>query len=65
MEIILDIIERLCTESSDDSAAHGDIINEAEIQGIESKKVEETIDVHNRNGKIYETPTGKYRISEY
>jgi hypothetical protein len=64
MEIILDVIERLCTESFDDSAVYGDIINEAEIQGVESKKVEETIDRLNRNGKIYETSPGKYRISD-
>ena len=63
MRVILDIIQRLCTESTDDSAARGDIINEAEIQGIESRKIEEVLDRLNRNGQIYEPSHGKYRIA--
>jgi len=63
MRVILDIIKRLCTESIDNSATRGDIINEAEIQGIEPKKVEETLDRLNRNGQIYEPERKKYRIS--
>jgi replicative DNA helicase Mcm len=63
MRVILDIIQRLCTESTDDSASRGDIINEAEIQGIESRKVEEVLDRLNRNGQIYEPSHGKYRLA--
>jgi replicative DNA helicase Mcm len=63
MRVILDVIQRLCTESTDDSAARGDIINEAEIQGIESRKVEEVLDRLNRNGQIYEPSHGKYRLA--
>jgi replicative DNA helicase Mcm len=63
MRVILDIIQRLCTESTDDSAARGDIINEAEIQGIESRKIEEVLDRLNRNGQIYEPSHGKYRLA--
>jgi len=63
MRVILDIIQRLCTESTDDSAARGDIISEAEIQGIESRKIEEVLDRLNRNGQIYEPSHGKYRIA--
>jgi len=63
MRIILDIIQRLCTESTDDTAARGDIISEAEIQGIESRKVEEVLDRLNRNGQIYEPSHGKYRLA--
>ena len=63
MRVILDVIQRLCTESTDDSAARSDIINEAEIQGIESRKVEEVLDRLNRNGQIYEPSHGKYRLA--
>jgi replicative DNA helicase Mcm len=63
MRVILDVIQRLCTESTDDSAVRGDIINEAEIQGIESRKVEEVLDRLNRNGQIYEPSHGKYRLA--
>jgi replicative DNA helicase Mcm len=63
MRVILDVITRLCTESPDDSASRGDIINEAEIQGIESRKVEEVLDRLNRNGQIYEPSHGKYRLA--
>jgi len=63
MRVILDIIQRLCTESTDDTAARGDIISEAEIQGIESRKVEEVLDRLNRNGQIYEPSHGKYRLA--
>jgi len=63
MRVILDIIQRLCAESTEDSAARSDIINEAEIQGIESRKVEEVLDRLNRNGQIYEPSHGKYRLA--
>jgi len=63
MRVILDIIQKLCSESTDDMAARGDIISEAEIQGIESRKVEEVLDRLNRNGQIYEPSHGKYRLA--
>ena len=64
MRVILDIIQRLCTESTDDSARQqSDIISEAEIQGIESRKVEEALDRLSRDGQIYKTPHGKYGIA--
>jgi replicative DNA helicase Mcm len=63
MRIILDIIQRLCAESPDESAARGDIVGEAEIQGVESRKVEEVLDRLNRNGQIYEPAHGKYRLA--
>ena len=63
MRVILDIIQRLCQESTEDSASRSDIINEAEIQGIESRKVEEVLDRLNRNGQIYEPSHGKYRLA--
>lgn len=63
MRLLLDIIQRLCDESEDNSANRADIISEAEIQGIESRKVEEALDRLSRDGQIYKTPKGKYGIT--
>jgi replicative DNA helicase Mcm len=65
MRSIIDIVKKICTESEDGNAARGDIISEAEISGIESRKVEEVIDRLKRNGQIYEPIHGKYRVTEY
>jgi replicative DNA helicase Mcm len=64
MRVIIDVIKRLCDESSDGNAARSDIVSEAEIQGIESSKVESALDRLNRNGQIYEPIHGKYRLAE-
>ena len=63
MRLLLDIIQRLCDESPDSSANRSDIISEAEIQGIESRRVEEALDRLSRDGQIYKTPQGKYGIT--
>jgi replicative DNA helicase Mcm len=65
MRSIIDLIKRLCSDSSDGNASRGDIINEAEIAGIDSRKVEEALDRLKRNGQIYEPMHGKYRVTEY
>ncbi|MEA2055240.1 MAG: minichromosome maintenance protein MCM [Candidatus Thermoplasmatota archaeon] len=65
MRDIMDIIQRLCSEAKDENAARSDIIQEAEIKGIESSKVEQALDRLRRNGQIYEPVHGKYRITEY
>jgi len=65
MRSIIDLIKRLCNESSDGNAARSDIISEAEISGMESRKVEEALDRLKRNGQIYEPMHGKYRVTEY
>ncbi len=65
MRSIIDLIKRLCDESPDGNASRGDIISEAEIDGMESRKVEEALDRLKRNGQIYEPTHGKYRITEY
>jgi replicative DNA helicase Mcm len=65
MRSLIDIVKRLSTESKDDNAARGDIIREAEIEGLEASKVEEALDRLKRNGQIYEPVHGKYRITEY
>jgi replicative DNA helicase Mcm len=65
MRSLIDIIKRLSTESTDGNAARGDIISEAEIEGMESSKVEEALDRLKRNGQIYEPMHGKYRVTEY
>ena len=65
MRTIMDIIQRLCNESKDGNAARGDIIQEAEIQGMESSKVEDALDRLKRNGQIYEPIHGKYKITGY
>jgi replicative DNA helicase Mcm len=65
MRTIMDIIQRLSSESKDGNALRGDIIRESEIEGLESSKVEEALDRLKRNGQIYEPVHGKYKITEY
>ena len=65
MRSIIDLIKRLCNESADGNASRSDIISEAEIEGLESRKVEEALDRLKRNGQIYEPTHGKYRVTEY
>ncbi|UCD14375.1 MAG: minichromosome maintenance protein MCM [Thermoplasmatales archaeon] len=64
MRSIIDLIKRLCNESPDGNASRSDIISEAEIEGMESRRVEEALDRLKRNGQIYEPTHGKYRIAE-
>jgi len=63
MRIILDLINQICEESKDGNAARSDIISEAEINGIESVKVEQILERLKRNGQIYEPIHGKYRLT--
>jgi replicative DNA helicase Mcm len=65
MRSIIDLIKRLCNESADGNASRSDIISEAEIEGLESRKVEEALDRLKRNGQIYEPTHGKYKVTEY
>ena len=65
MRTLIDIVQRLGNEAKDGNAARGDIIREAEIEGMESKKVEDALDRLKRNGQIYEPVHGKYKITEY
>ena len=65
MRTIIDIVQRVGNESKDGNAARGDILQEAEIEGLESSKVEEALDRLKRNGQIYEPVHGKYKITEY
>ena len=65
MRNIMDIVQRLSTESKDGNAARTDIVREGEIVGLESSKVEEALDRLKRNGQIYEPVHGKYKITEY
>ena len=63
MRSIIDIIQKLCDSSEDGNANRNDIIREAEIDGVESSKVEDAVDRLRRNGQIYEPSHGKYRLS--
>jgi len=63
MRSIIDIIQKLCDASEDGNADRNDIIREAEIEGVESGKVEDAVDRLRRNGQIYEPSHGKYRLS--
>jgi replicative DNA helicase Mcm len=65
MRTLMDVIQRLCNEAKDGNASRGDIVREAEIEGLESSKVEEALDRLKRNGQIYEPVHGKYKITEY
>jgi len=63
MRTIMDVIKRLCNETKDGNAARGDIVQESEIAGLESSKVEQALDRLKRNGQIYEPVHGKYKIA--
>ncbi len=65
MRNLIDIIRRLSNESKEGAAARSDIIREAEIDGMESGKVEEALDRLKRNGQIYEPSHWKYKVTEY
>jgi len=65
MRTLIDVIQRLSAETKEGNAARGDIIREAEIEGLESSKVEQALDRLKRNGQIYEPVHGKYKITEY
>jgi len=65
MRTLMDVIQRLCDEAKDGNASRGDIVREAEIEGLESSKVEEALDRLKRNGQIYEPVHSKYKITEY
>ena len=65
MRSLMDIVQKLSSESKEGYAARGDIIREAEIEGLESGKVEEALDRLKRNGQIYEPVHGKFKITEY
>ena len=65
MRSIIDVIRRLCDESKDGNAARSDIIQEAEIAGVESSRAEEALERLKRNGQIYEPVLGKYKMTEY
>ena len=65
MRTLMDVIQRLSAETKEGNAARGDIIREAEIEGLESGKVEQALDRLKRNGQIYEPVHGKYKITEY
>jgi len=63
MRSIIDIIQKLCDASEDGNADRNDIIREAEIDGVESGKVEDAVDRLRRNGQIYEPSHGTYKLS--
>ncbi len=65
MRTITDIVRRLSNESKDGNASRADIIREAEMEGLETRKIEEALDRLKRNGQIYEPVHGKYKITEY
>ena len=65
MRILMDVIQKLSSESKDGNAVRGDIIREAEIEGLESTKVEDALDRLKRQGQIYEPVHGKYKITGY
>jgi replicative DNA helicase Mcm len=63
MRSIQDIIKTICNDSEDNNASRSDIISEAEVKGLESKRVESALDRLKRNGEIFEPVRGKYRIT--
>ena len=65
MRTIIDIVKGLSDESKEGFASRADIIQEGEIKGLESRKIEEALDRLKRNGQIYEPVHNKYKITEY
>jgi len=63
MRTVLDIIKRICDESSDGMAARNEIITESETLGLPSDKISGALDKMKRNGQIYEPSHGKYRLT--
>jgi len=63
MRSIIDIVQKLCDASEDGNAARSDIVIEAEIQEMESSKVESDLDRLLRDGQIYEPIHGKCRLA--
>ena len=61
MRLLTDVIQQLCDEAKDGSAGRNEIIQEAELQGLESSKVEQALDRMKRSGQIYEPSHGRYR----
>ena len=64
MLTIIEIIKRLSKESPDGSASMEDILNEAEIEGIDPSKAREAIERLRKNGQIYEPRHGRFRLTE-
>ena len=61
---ILDIMKKLCNESVDETASRFDIILLAELEGIETYLIVDTLDRLKRTGRIYELSPKKYKITE-
>jgi len=62
MNIIIDTISTLCSNSTD-GAAIEDIIQECEINGIEKEKTEDSLQQLKRDKQIFEPVTGRYKIN--
>jgi hypothetical protein len=62
--LIMDIIEKLCLNTREGNAASEDIFDEAWVYKIEINEVKDIIGKLKRNGKIYESSSNKYRLSD-
>jgi replicative DNA helicase Mcm len=63
MRTIIDIIQKICTESKDGTAEEKDIYTEAEIHGIDTLKVKNALERMVRDGQIYEPSHNRYRLT--
>ena len=62
MEKTLAIIKQICMYSNEGNALHYDIITEAASNGLESRKVEEAIQLLKKQRKIIESEHNRYKI---
>jgi len=62
MNKTFDIIKKICSFSDDGNAIHYDILMEAESNGLESRKVEEAINVLKHQGQIVESAHKRYKV---
>ncbi len=63
MRTVLDIIQKICSESKDGNAAKNEILTDAEADGMDAKKVSDILDKMKRNGQIYEPAHDRFRLT--
>jgi DNA replicative helicase MCM subunit Mcm2 (Cdc46/Mcm family) len=64
MQKLIEIIKDLARESPEGEAAKSEIIGEGELVGISTQKTEELLQSLRKQGSIYESRPGKWRLSK-
>jgi DNA replicative helicase MCM subunit Mcm2 (Cdc46/Mcm family) len=61
---LIEIIKDLARKSPEGEAAKSEIIGEGELVGIPAQKIEELLQSLRKQGSIYESGSGKWRLSK-